>query len=144
MIARAPLADLSPLHGMNTLGWLDVVDTNVTDLTPLRGMRLEYLGFPMSPLKDIGPLRNVTLTDVLNLDGTRVKDLSPLRGQRLRALRLQGVGRLDLEALRGMRLETLAIDFDAAGHKDVLKSLKDLRKINGQPVEVFWAEIDRP
>jgi eukaryotic-like serine/threonine-protein kinase len=65
-LTALPLSDLSLLADMKTLRWLVLDDMAVTDLTPLRGLRLRKLS-----------LRRI-----------RATDLSPLKGMPLRELRL--------------------------------------------------------
>ncbi|HEX4132962.1 MAG TPA: SUMF1/EgtB/PvdO family nonheme iron enzyme [Pirellulales bacterium] len=83
--ASGILSDLSPLQGMK-LEYLSVGLTRVSDLTPLRGMPLTTLNCAyLSSLTDLSPLRGMPLT-ILSCLGTQVSDLSPLQGMPLREI----------------------------------------------------------
>jgi hypothetical protein len=80
-----PVTDLSLVSGLKSLDWLILSDTAVSDLTPLRHLRLRKL----------------------HIEGTRVKDLSPLKGLPLTSLVLDywAEHREVLRSLKG--LETI-------------------------------------
>ncbi|MHC4873241.1 MAG: hypothetical protein ACYTFY_15465, partial [Planctomycetota bacterium] len=46
------IEDLSPLKGMK-LNYLNIKGTNVTDISPLKGMQLEYLDYDKEKIKDV-------------------------------------------------------------------------------------------
>src|SRR5262249_7815483 len=60
------------------LTFLQLDRCSVSDLTPLRGMPLGFLGIRGSNVKDISPLRDMPLK-ALYLNGSNVVDLSPCR-----------------------------------------------------------------
>ncbi len=96
--SREPGADLSPLKGM-PLDYLQIPDTQVSDLSPLEGM----------PLK------------VLNITGTKVTELSPLKD---------------------LPLERIVLDFQLERDTELLRSIKTLKWINNKPVAEFWKELE--
>ncbi|HWA97848.1 MAG TPA: family 16 glycoside hydrolase, partial [Pirellulales bacterium] len=76
------LVDLSPLKGL-PLEWLEFNDTKVADLAPLVGMPLKRLSFFHSRVSDLAPLKGMRL-EFLSFHGSRqVTDLGPLRGMPL-------------------------------------------------------------
>jgi hypothetical protein len=114
--------DVSPVRALRGLVILECSGTypkkgKLSDLTPLRGLRLTHLGCEENPVADLSPLRGMPLTN-LTAGDTRISDLSPLRGMRLKGLTLQGTGVTDLSPLKGMPLEWLDLFF-AAGVSDI-------------------------
>ena len=72
------LRDLSPLAGMQTLEFLNLTHTIVTDLTPLRDLKLRRLELGYTPVSDLTPLRGQPL-EVLAVDHCHeLKDISLL------------------------------------------------------------------
>jgi hypothetical protein len=70
------------------LTYLDVRDTQVRDLSALRGMPLETLILNRCPVSDISPLQGMPLKH-LRLWDTKVTDLRPLAGMALEYLLLK-------------------------------------------------------
>lgn len=68
------LSDLSPLKGMK-LTSVELLFTPVTDLSPLQGMPIHNLSLWGTQVSDLTPLKEMPLTD-LNCSLTRVTDLS--------------------------------------------------------------------
>ena len=96
-----PLSDLSPLKGMK-LTALIIGGTQVSDLSPLKGMKLQKLEAQVIPVSDLTPLQGMPLTS-LDLHGLhRVTDLKPLTGMPLEYLNLTGFPVKDLSVLEGM------------------------------------------
>ncbi len=76
--AKGKLSDLSPLRGVK-LTYLDCGRTTVSDLSPLQGMPLTGLRCGGTQVSDLSPLRDMKLT-TLYCHVTQVSDLSPLEG----------------------------------------------------------------
>jgi Leucine-rich repeat (LRR) protein len=85
---------------------LDISNTAITDLDPLRGMQLEEFAAADCSLSDLEPLKEAKL-QVADLSMTRVANLSPLRGMPLRELRVPGTRVRDIAALRRSKLQRL-------------------------------------
>ncbi len=102
------IADLSPVRALVGLRLLGCTGARLTDISALRGMKLEVLNLSGSnALQDISPLEGMKLV-TLELGGTQVEDLSPLRGMPLESLHMYGAPRIqDLSPLRGMPLKSL-------------------------------------
>jgi serine/threonine protein kinase len=92
----------------------------VSDLSPLRGMPLTYLGMGgCAQVRDLAPLRGMPLTTLILGGCTEVVDLTPLQGLPLTTLNLVGCWRLrDLSPLQGMRLTSLSL-YGCGGLRDV-------------------------
>jgi serine/threonine protein kinase len=106
------VTDISPVQALTGLQMLfcSASDTKLgklSDLTPLRGMKLKGLCCGNSPnFTDLSPLRGMPLT-TLSIDNTKVVDLTPLKGMPLTHLRMIYTPVSDLEPLRGMPLYTV-------------------------------------
>ena len=134
------LADLSPLQGLR-LTRFHCARSRVTDLAPLRGMRLTSLLLERNPVVDLTPVAGMPLT-YLNLDYTQVADLTPLRGMPLKSLICNHTRVTDLTPIKGMPLEDIACHIQPARDLEILRSLPNLRLINGKPAAEFWQQHD--
>ncbi len=108
IIPSADFSDCSAFKGADNISRLHLSGCKVRDLSPLRGVPLQYLHIGGNPVTDLSPLRDMPLTD-LWLTGSRATDYSPLRGMKLEILVLHGSQISDLSLLKGMPLKTLAL-----------------------------------
>jgi Leucine-rich repeat (LRR) protein len=74
---RSKVTDFSPLASCPALRVLDLADTAITDLKPLRGLKLRALHLGGTRVRDLMPLAEVPL-ESLYLDGSDVTDITPL------------------------------------------------------------------
>ena len=138
------LRDLSPLRGM-PLARLDLFYCGgVSDLSPLRGMPLTDLDLECCErVRDLSPLRGMPLTSLSLTGCERVRDLSPLRGMPLTSLCLLGCDDVtDLSPLEGMQLVKVSLPSRVTKGMDVIRRMKSLTRINGQPADEFWKKHD--
>lgn len=122
-------SDLRVLEGM-PLETLSLRAARVTDLTPIQTLpNLAQLELSESPVVDLTPLKNARLTR-LSLYKTRVADISALAGQPLRQLTLHDCPYLrDVSPLASCReLERLTLP-TAATNVHLLRTLPALRSI---------------
>ena len=131
-LQHLPVTDLSFLAGIPELRRLEMVQTRVQDLSPLAGLRLDWL----------------------NIAGTRVADLSALRGMPLRVLLCDRCANLrDVSPLADCpELESLLIPENVTGI-EALRKLPKLRFLGTKwtgdrqrpapPAAEFWAAFDR-
>jgi eukaryotic-like serine/threonine-protein kinase len=118
------LTDLSPLKGLK-LATLDVSRTQVSDLSPLRGMPLTSLTLhSCTQIRDFSPLKGLPLTRLDLSYCPQVEDLRPLKGLKLAALDLSGTQVSDLSPLQGMPLT--ALNLHGCGQIQDLTPLKGL------------------
>jgi tRNA A-37 threonylcarbamoyl transferase component Bud32 len=132
---KGRLTDLSPLRGMK-LTTLACAGTQVTDLSPLRGMRLKELNVWYTPVSDLSPLKGMDLR-ILGCGGTEVSDLSALKGMKLQELNIWGTPVSDLSPLQGMGLTTLACAGTRVSDLSPLKGMEltpqNLERASSQP-----------
>ncbi len=98
------VVDLSPLHGMDRLTWLELNYTPVWDLSPLQGSPLSYLVLSDCHVSDLSPLSGMPLKKLV-CHGTLVEDLSPLADTPLVSLSLVRARVSDLTPIASLRLE---------------------------------------
>jgi eukaryotic-like serine/threonine-protein kinase len=120
---QGKVTDLSPLRGLR-LKTLCVSDNPVSDLSPLGGMSLEVLECYRTPVEDLTPLKGMPLT-TLDANRTRIADLSPLKGMKLTRLLLQYTSVSDLSPLKGMNLKDLDVSYTR---------VSDLSPLEGMPL----------
>ena len=98
------VADLHPLKGLKRLGWLYLSNTQVADLQPLKGMTsLKRLDLSGTQVADLEPVKGLTGLQWLDLSGTQVADLQPLKGMTsLGWLSLDNTQVANLQPLKGL------------------------------------------
>jgi hypothetical protein len=124
ILERTPVRDLSPLREMRLLRKLDVADTGVSDLSPLKGLALHEL--------------NITMTAVVDLD--------PIKDMPLKMISMVKTEIYDFTALRGLPLEEFYFSPEKNHPEEMIRILREktsLRCINfyGRK-EKFWSEYD--
>jgi hypothetical protein len=140
---KGRLSDLTPLRGLR-LQLLACADSQVSDLEPLRGMPLEYLHCQGTGVDSLSPLEGMKLV-FLTIQGTPVSNLSPLRGMPLRCLDLAEVrGVTDLAPLEGVPLEYLNLTGAAVDDLNSVASLKSLRRLLLDGTRITTLEPLRP
>jgi serine/threonine protein kinase/Leucine-rich repeat (LRR) protein len=127
------IRDLNPLAGM-PLGTLDCRLTGVTDLSPLRGMKLTALKIDGCKIRDLSPLEGMPLR-LVHLDDTNVIDLKSLAGSPLRELFAENTKISDLSPLRGMPMEVLHITNTSVHDLAPLTGMK-LRELHAYATDV--------
>ncbi len=126
-LSETTISDLTPLKGA-PVSRLILSKSAVTDLTPLRGMPLKWLIMEETNISDLSPLKGMQL-EQLWCSRTLVADLSALKGMPLKGLRLGGTRVNNLEPLRGMWLQTLYIWGI---------TINDPSFLEGMPLEDLW------
>jgi hypothetical protein len=140
---KGRLSDLTPLRGLRLVR-LNCTESQVSDLEPLRGMPLEYLHCQRTGVDSLSPLEGMKLVS-LTIQGTPVSDLSPLRGMPLKWLDLTEVrGVTHLVPLEGMPLEYLNVAGTALGNLESVSSLKSLRLLVVDSTRITTLEPLRP
>jgi hypothetical protein len=119
------LPDLSMLEGMELRVLSLKGCRGITDLTPLKAMKLQRLNLAGTAVRDLSPLVDMPLTELSLADCNKLTDISPLREcKKLEVLLLPQSAR-DIGFLREMK--TLRV-----------VSYKNLT----QPVADFWKDFD--
>jgi len=131
------------VQGLTNLRTLNIFDTSIKDLSPLKGMTtlkhiavgpmvtakdfsqvfacpLNRLGILGCPIKDISFMTNFPALTILSIREMPVKDLSPLRGLQLESIEMVNTLVRDLSPLEGMPLHTLRIFNVPAANLNVL------------------------
>ena len=114
------VSDLSPLRGMK-LKKLRLEKTKVTSIAALEGMPLEELLLTDSPISDLTPLRNMKTLKILSISGTKVTSLEALSGLDLDRLYFSRTKVSDLKPLKNMRLSSIQ------GDQTLVSSIAPLR-----------------
>ncbi len=124
-----PVADLEPIRGA-PIASLGLGNTAVSNLGPLRGMPLRQLWIYDTRITDLGPLSGAKL-EFLNMARTAVKDISVLRGMPLTILKLQDCQQLsDLSPLAGTKaLKSLTLPPNARDF-EFLRALPNLELLS--------------
>jgi Leucine-rich repeat (LRR) protein len=107
---------------------LVLAGTKVTDLSPLRGLRLQVLDVSDTQVADLAPIAGMPLKQLF-IEGTNVADLSPLAGMRLEQIYLGRTKVTSLEGLRGAPLTMVNL---------VQTQVRDLSPLRGAPLRSVW------
>ena len=121
------LDDISPLEDLKLLNDVEVFQTKVSKLLPLKGKPLTRLMIGYSPVVDLSPLEGMPL-ESLDAHFSHVTDLKPLQRMPLTTLILYGTKVSDLSPLKGMKLTVLSL---------YETPLKDLSPVEGMPIELL-------
>lgn len=144
------IAELAPLRafpGLKILRLKSFVNCgNISDLSQLRGMKLDELACGSRPIHDLKPLQGMPLTG-LDIGDTCVEDLTPLAGMPLTRLSCSSTPITNLAPLKGMSLNKLAVNRTQVQDLSVLagmpltelrfdqKPVKDLSVLPGLPLK---------
>lgn len=131
-LSNTQITDLSPLRGMTELQALAFNGTGVRDLAPLAAMKaLWHLSLFRTGVSDVSPLAGLTELWTLDLDQTRVSDLSPLVGlTQLKNLYLRDTEISDLSPLVGLtQLKNLWFDQTKVSDLSPLAGLTELESL---------------
>jgi formylglycine-generating enzyme required for sulfatase activity len=106
------LTDLQTLKGMPlirlVIGSFDVKNS-ISDLEPLRDMKLIELRLSQCPIENLEPLRGMPLRTLRLVNCDHVRDLGPLKDMPLSELHIAGTSVSELSGLAGMPLKYLTI-----------------------------------
>lgn len=107
-IPQNQAANTAPLAALTRLLRLDLSESAISDLSPLKDLKLNALILNATRVKDLTPLRNVPLRE-LEIANTRVYNFDPLRGIPLTRLNVANTQFSDMSAIRDMPLTDLNI-----------------------------------
>jgi serine/threonine protein kinase len=159
---KGQLVSLDAVRDLN-LQFLDVTgNPELSDLSPLEGMQINWLNLSHTGVRDLEALRNVELTGGLLIENTAVNDLSPIADKPLVEVHCAGSKVQDLKPLAGKKLIILTmpagatpwsvaadmplvkLKFTPDEQHDVtlFRRMKTLKEINGLSAEEFWREYD--
>jgi Leucine-rich repeat (LRR) protein len=127
-LRKTGVSDLSPLTRLTGLHALDIGQTPVSDFTPLKGLKLNWLVADGTKLSDLSVLIGMPLKH-LNINGSAVTDLWPLRGMALHGLDIENLGVVDLAPLKAMPLGALRCRGVAAN---------SFAPLHGAPLKALW------
>lgn len=119
---------------------LGLADSMIDDLAPLKGLKLNLLSLGRCPVTDLSPLRGMPLTHLELQDCAKIRDIAPLQGMKLTRLRLDGTQVRDLSPLEGADLREVHLPERVDKGTNVLRRMRDLVNINGQPAKDWWKD----
>ncbi len=150
------VTDLAPVRAIRGLRWLECAGSNpenakLTDLSPLKGLKLEGLNIPYTKVVDLSPLEGMPL-GMLNCGEKWVTDLSPLKGLPLTRLFVAGCSVSDLTPLKGMPLWALDCSFTQVSDLSPLRDMpltwlkfrdvpvSDLSPLKNKKLHLLWCQ----
>lgn len=116
---------------------LNLEDTSETRLTNLRGCtRLKSLNIANTMIRDISPLKGLAL-ERLNISNTKIQDINPISEMELQDLAMRGVSVKDYSFLGRMPLKRLDISDTKIRDLEMLRNVSTLEElyVANNPVE---------
>ena len=131
-------ADLSPLKYIPVTHLCLQGCYQISDFSPLAGMKLNWLNLSRTGITDLSSLGEMPLS-CLKLCRTRTTSLLPLKTTFLRSLDIRFTGITDLSPLKCIPLQELSF-FPGRIEKGLhsLRDIETLKKINRRPATDFW------
>ena len=127
------IQDLSPLHALRELKYINISNTNIQDLSPISNVTfLSYLDISNTPTQDIQFIKYSDRLNYLDISGTKVTEIDELNNlSNLKHLKvintsLQGFGVLSSFKM----LETLNLEESGFGNLENLDALKNLKALS--------------
>lgn len=136
------LYDLDPIRDL-PLAFINFSNTQVTELSALRRMPITAVTCGSTPVNDLSPLQTLPIT-YLDCRSSRVTDLTPLKGLKITYLDVKDCGITNFLPLSDLPLDRLFGSFEPVRDAAVLRSIKTLNEINGQPAAEFWKTFTPP
>lgn len=127
------IQDIGPLAALKNLRHLDISDTKVGDLSPLRGaMKLESLIASNTNLVDLGALQYFDGLRSLDLSQTYVRDIAPIgRLAKLEYLNLSGTNVVMFDPISSLKnLKEVDLSHTAFSETQLLANAGNLTKAN--------------
>lgn len=127
------IQDLTPLHALRDLKYVDISSTLVQELGPISNITfLSYLDISNTPTEDIQFIKYSDRLTYLDISDTPVSDIEDLRNLsnlkhlKINRTHLQGFGALSAFTA----LETLELEENGFSNLENISSLKNLKSIN--------------
>ncbi len=109
-LGQTQVTNLSPLHGLSNLRRLTVQNcSQLKDLSPLAGLKIEWLDMGRLEVKDVASLRGMPLKTLI-ADNTSVNDWTALAVLSLDELHIGGKAMKSLHLLKGLSVKKLVIE----------------------------------
>ncbi|NOY75160.1 MAG: protein kinase [Kiritimatiellaeota bacterium] len=126
------------LLGMTQLKMLNLANTGITDLTPLKKLPLNELIVSNTNIKDVSPLKGLDSLRNLSIAGTKITDISPIKHLKLLMLDVSDTKIKDLRFVSKMPLKGLRLNNCRLRSYTFLRKLRYLNAL--EPSEL-WRKI---
>jgi serine/threonine protein kinase len=130
--ARGDVSSLEDIPNAYYLRDLTLISQNISDLTPLSGMKLELIRLCDNYIGNLLPLKDMLSLRELDICQNPVKDLTPIsRLLSLKRLDISHTQITDLSPVKGLtKLEALSLNYCDIDDISVLKNLPNLREVD--------------
>jgi Leucine-rich repeat (LRR) protein len=138
-LINTQITDLTPLTGLSNLTTLWLDNTQITDLTPLTSLsNLTTLSLYNTQITDLTPLTSLSNLTTLRLRNTQITDLTPLTSlSNLTELWLRNTQITDLTPLTSLsNLTTLRLDNTQVTDLTLLTSLSNLTELSLYNIQI--------
>ncbi|EAF1122871.1 LPXTG cell wall anchor domain-containing protein, partial [Listeria monocytogenes] len=133
------VSDLSPLRGMKNLWYVLFNNNNISDLSPLAGKKVALLEVNNNNISDITPLASMEVLDFF-ADNNEISDITPLANKSFRKLKLSDNKISDVSSLSNTTttdsLEVLnqKISLPTVNWANPLSIINNIKGVNGNIV----------
>ena len=127
------IQDLSPIHALRELKYVDISNSNVQDLSPISNVTfLSYLDISNTPAEDIQFIKYSDRLTYLDISGTRISDIEELNNlKNLRHLKIINTSLQSFGVLNSFQaLETLDLEECGFSNLENISALQNLRALS--------------
>ena len=127
------IQDLTPIHALRELKYVDISNTNIQDLSPISNVTfLSYLDISNTPTDDIQFIKYSDRLTYLDISGTRIGDIEELKNlQNLRHLKIINTNLQSFGVLNSFKaLQTLDLEECGFSNIENISALENLRALS--------------
>jgi len=127
------IQDLTPIHALRELKYVDISNTNIHDLSPISNVTfLSYLDISNTPTDDVQFIKYSDRLTYLDISGTRVADIEELNNlKNLRHLKIINTSLQSFGVLNSFKqLETLDLEECGFSNLENINALQNLRALS--------------
>lgn len=127
------IQDLSPIHALRELKYVDISNSNIQDLSPISNVTfLSYLDISNTPTDDIQFIKYSDRLTYLDISGTRISDIEELNNlKNLRHLKIINTSLQSFGVLNSFNaLETLDLEECGFSNLENISALLNLRALS--------------
>jgi hypothetical protein len=130
---RGLIRDLTPIHALRDLKYIDISETNIVDLSPISHVTyLAYLDISNTPTEDVQFIKYSETLKHLDLSHTRVHNIEELGGlKNLESLKVKNSPVRSFGVLNNFKkLEDLDLEESGFNNLESIKDISSLKKLN--------------
>ena len=146
--ATETIKDISPLRALTSLRFLSAIGENsdgqISNLTPLKNLKLSKLAIQGNQVSDLSPLRGMPLRNLYINRMIKIESIEPLRGMPLQSLNINFLKINDWSPLQGMPLKDIYFgNSKKPPSEELLRGIPTLEKINNMTAAEYFRMLKK-